>query len=79
GPRDSQRFPHFNSVDIQVTRPISLPFPHKDIRARVGVSVFNLFNHFNPRDVQNDLDSERFGAQFNGVGRTFRGKFVLEF
>jgi len=27
---------------------------------KVGFSVFNLFNHFNPRDVQNDLDSQRF-------------------
>ena len=79
GPRDSERFPRFNSFDIQVTRPVSLPFPHKDMKARVGVSVFNLFNHFNPRDVQNDVDSERFGALFNGVGRTFRGKFVLDF
>ena len=41
--------------------------------------AFNLFNHFNHRDVQNDVDSDRFGALFNGVGRTFRGKFVLEF
>ncbi|MBV9296687.1 MAG: TonB-dependent receptor [Acidobacteriaceae bacterium] len=79
GPRDSQRFPRFNSFDIQVTRPVSLPFPHKDMKARVGVSVFNLFNHFNPRDVQNDVDSDRSGALFNSVGRTFRGKFVLEF
>jgi hypothetical protein len=79
GPRDSVRFPRFRSFDIQVTRPISLPIPHKEIKARIGVSVFNLFNHFNPRDVQNDVDSDRFGGLFNGVGRTFRGKFVLEF
>ncbi|MBV9034732.1 MAG: hypothetical protein JO182_09590 [Acidobacteriaceae bacterium] len=73
------RFPRFNSFDLQVTRPISLPLPRKEIRARIGFSVFNLFNHFNPRDVQNDVDSDRSGALFNGVGRTFRGKFVLEF
>jgi hypothetical protein len=79
GPRDSVRFPRFSSFDMQVTRPVSLPFPHKDIQARIGFSVFNLFNHFNPRDVQNDIDSERFDALFNGVGRTFRGKFVLNF
>lgn len=79
GPRDSERFRRFNSVDLQVTRPISLPFPHKDMKARVGFSVFNLLNHFNPRDVQNDIDSQRFGGLFNSVGRTFRGKFVLEF
>jgi hypothetical protein len=79
GPRDSRRFRRFNSLDMQVTRPISLPFPHKDMRARVGLSVFNLLNRFNPRDVQNDIDSDRFDSFFNGVGRTFRGKFVLEF
>jgi hypothetical protein len=79
GPRDSQRFPRFTSFDLQVTRPISLPFPHEKLKARIGFSVFNLLNHFNPRDVQSDVDSDRFGALFNGVGRIFRGKFILEF
>jgi hypothetical protein len=79
GPRDSLRFPRFNSFDLQVTRPIPLPFPHRELKARIGFSVFNLFNHFNPRDVQSDIDSYRYGAFFNGVGRTFRGKFILEF
>lgn len=78
GPRDSQRLPRFNSLDMQITRPVALPFPHKDIKARVGFSVYNLLNHFNPRDVQSDIDSGRFDDFFNGVGRTFRGKFVLE-
>ena len=41
--------------------------------------MYNLFNQFNPRDIQNDIDSYRFGALFNGVGRTFRGKFILDF
>lgn len=79
GTRDSQRFPRFNSFDMQVTRQIPLPFPHKELHARVGFSVFNLLNHSNPRDVQNDIASDRFDTFFNGVGRTFRGKFVLEF
>jgi hypothetical protein len=79
GPRDSQRFPRFTSFDLQVTRPVSLPFPHEKLKARVGFSVFNLLNHFNPRDVQGDIDSIRYGALFNGVERTFRGKFILEF
>jgi hypothetical protein len=79
GPRNAERFPQFNSFDIQVTRPIAIPFRGKEIKARIGGSVFNLLNHYNPRDVQNDIDSDRFGALFNGVGRTFRGKFILEF
>ena len=79
GPRNSERFPRFTSFDLQVTRRISLPLPHERLKARVGFSVFNLFNQFNPRDVQGDVDSLRYRALFNGVGRTFRGKFILEF
>ena len=56
-----------------------MPLPREKLKARVGFSVFNLLNHFNPRDVQGDIDSIRYADLFNGVGRTFRGKFVLEF
>jgi hypothetical protein len=78
GPRNDQRFPRFVSFDLQVQKAIRLPLS-KNHRAKVGFGVFNLFNHFDPRDVQNDLDSYRFGALFNGVPRTFRGKFVVDF
>ena len=77
--RDSERFPRFASFDLQATRPVALKFLHERFKARVGFSVFNVLNRFNPRDVQNDVDSARFGALFNGVGRTFRGKFTVEF
>jgi outer membrane receptor protein involved in Fe transport len=77
GPRNELRFPRFVSTDLQVLREIRLPFKEK--HARVGFGVFNLFNRANNRDVQNNLDSYRFGEFFNGVGRTFHGKFVLEF
>jgi TonB dependent receptor/Carboxypeptidase regulatory-like domain len=78
GPRNTLRFPRFESVDLQVQREIRLPM-FKERKAKVGFGVFNLFNHYNPRDVQSDLDSYRFGAFLNPVVRTFRGKFVLEF
>jgi len=79
GPRDAQRFPRFASLDLQLTRPIKIPFGRDRLKARVGLSVFNILNRFNPRDVQSDVDSNRFDAMFNGVGRIWRGKFVLEF
>jgi hypothetical protein len=79
GPRDADRYPRFESLDLQITRPVRIPLPHERVKARVGFSVFNVLNHFNPRDVQNDIDSDRFDSLFNGVGRTFRGKFILEF
>ena len=79
GPRNAHRFPRFSSFDLQVTRPITLRFGEKRIHARVGGAVFNLFNHFDPRDVQNNLTSARFGEFFNSSWREYRGKFVLEF
>jgi len=79
GPRNSERFPRFTALDLQVTRPVSLHFHSERLKTRIGFSVFNLLNHFNPRDVQGDVDSYRYGALFNGVGRTWRGKFVIEF
>ena len=79
GPRDSERFPRFASLDLQITRPIKLPIRREGLKARVGFGAFNLLNRFNPRDVQNDINSASFDAMFNGVGRMWRGKFVLEF
>jgi hypothetical protein len=79
GPRNVDRFPRFSSFDLQISRPIALHVRGKRIPARVGVGVYNLFNHFDPRDVQNNLASLRFGEFFNSSWREYRGKFVLEF
>jgi outer membrane receptor for ferrienterochelin and colicin len=79
GPRNVNRFPRFSSFDLQITRPITLHFGEKRIHARAGGGVFNLFNHFDPRDVQNNLASARFGGFLNSSWREYRGKFVLEF
>lgn len=77
GPRNDLRFPRFVSTDLQVWREITLPIKEK--HARIGFGFYNIFNHPNYRDVQNDLDSSRYGDFFNGVTREFHGKFVLEF
>ncbi len=80
GPRNTRRFPEFSSFDLQVSRPISLPVgSDRRLKARVGIAVFNLFNHFDPRDVQNIEQSPRFGGFFNGAWREYRGKFTVEF
>lgn len=79
GPRDAARFPRFSSFDLQVTRPVTLHLGEKRLHARVGAGIFNLFNHFDPRDVQNNLASARFGEFFNTSWREYRGKFVMEF
>jgi hypothetical protein len=79
GPRNALRFPRLNSLDLQVSRPVSLRIGHRRIRARVGAGVFNLFNHFDPRDVQNNSASPQFGEFFNSAWREYRGKFVVEY
>lgn len=79
GPRNVDRFPRFSSFDLQVSRPLLLRVHERRVHTRVGFGVFNLFNHDNPRDVQNILASSRFGDFFNPAWREFRGKFVLEF
>jgi hypothetical protein len=79
GPRNVQRFPRFSSFDIQLTRPLAIHLHHKHLKARAGIGIFNAFNHFNPRDVQTNLESAQFGGFFNNAWREYRGKFVLEF
>ena len=72
GPRNrAGRFPTFVSLDMQVLKTISLPGPFNKYRAHLGFKVFNLTNHFNPRDFQNNLASDNFGNLTNGVGRKF--------
>jgi TonB dependent receptor/Carboxypeptidase regulatory-like domain len=79
GPRNDERFRRFNSFDIQVLKEYGLRFRGKEHKVKAGLGVFNLFNHSNPRDVQDDLDSPRFGQFFNSAVRTFRGKLVFGF
>jgi hypothetical protein len=37
----------------------------------LGLKVFNLTNHFNPRDFQNNLASDGFGGFNNSVSRKY--------
>jgi hypothetical protein len=79
GPRSSERFPRFSSADLQITRPIALHVRDRNFGLRVGGAVFNVFNHDNPRDVQNNLASAHFGSFYNDAWREYRGKCVFEF
>jgi outer membrane receptor protein involved in Fe transport len=72
---EAGRYPTFVSLDMQLSKRFRL-FHHN---ATVGLKVFNITNHFNPRDYQSNLASADFGGFSNGVGRTFRGKWVFEF
>jgi len=69
------RYPTFVSLDLQVSKRLRV-FGHN---ATVGIKIFNITDHFNPRDFQGNIASAAFGSFNNSVGRTFRGKWVFEF
>ncbi len=76
GPRNQAgRYPTFVSLDTQVTK----RFLFKGHNTTVGVKVFNITGHDNPRDFQSNLAASDFGSFYNSVGRTLRGKFIFEF
>ncbi|CAN5673434.1 hypothetical protein BH18ACI4_BH18ACI4_13500 [soil metagenome] len=76
GPRnDGGRFPQLMTLDLLVTKGLRIPFRGKKYKGRVGVTIFNITNHWNPRDVQNNLASMQFGTLYNSPDRSFRTKF----
>ena len=76
GPRnEGGRFPSLLTLDVLVTKGLTIPFRGKKYRGRAGMTIFNITNHWNPRDVQNNLDSRQFGTFFNSPGLSVRLKF----
>ncbi len=76
GPRNGGgRFPQLATLDLLVTKGLKIPFRKKKYKGRVGLTIFNITNHWNPRDVQNNLASPQFGTFYNSPRRSFRTKF----
>ena len=76
GPRNGGgRFPKLLTLDVLVTKGLTIPFRGKKYKGRVGLTIFNITNHWNPRDVQNNIDSLMFGTFYNSPDRSFRTKF----
>ena len=76
GPRNGGgRFPHLFTLDVLVTKGLTIPFRGKKYKGRAGITFFNVTNHFNPRDVQNNLASPQFGGFYNSPGLSMRLKF----
>jgi Carboxypeptidase regulatory-like domain/TonB dependent receptor/TonB-dependent Receptor Plug Domain len=69
------RFPNLFTLDLAVTKDVQL----KGHKAKVGVQFFNLTNHFNPNDVQNNTASPTYGQFANSVDQQIRAKFTLLF
>ena len=76
GPRNGGgRFPRLLTLDLLVMKALKIRFRGKEYKGRAGFTVFNIMNHWNPRDVQNNIDSPQFGTFFNSAERSVRLKF----
>ncbi|HEY3580966.1 MAG TPA: carboxypeptidase regulatory-like domain-containing protein [Pyrinomonadaceae bacterium] len=76
GPRtEGGRYPQLMTLDLLVTKGLSIPFRGKKYKGRAGFTIFNITNHWNPRDVQNNLDAQQFGTFYNSADRSVRLKF----
>ncbi len=75
GPRNrGGRFPRVTTLDLSITKPVRF----RKWTARVGLRVYNLFNSFNPRDVQNNVDSPAFGTFYYPIHRSWGGTLQFE-
>ena len=76
GERNSLRFPDFAQLDLRITRVFTV---FEKYKLTAGLKIFNVLNKFNPRDVQNNIDSPNFGTFYNSVGRMFRIAFEIAY
>ena len=66
---NTERLPVTLTVDLTVFKTVDVFTRKMDL----GVQVFNLTNHFNPRDAISVIDSPRFRELTNNPGVTFGG------
>lgn len=71
-----QSFPPFFSLDAELSKDFQLT---KKYAVRLSVKGFNLTDHFNPRNVRNNLGDPFFGSFINSYRRFFTGGFDIIF
>ena len=74
GTPNSQRYPPFMAADAVIYK----TFTVHNRSADLGLQIFNITNHFNPRDVYAVVGSPQFGGFANGVGRIVRGYMLVK-
>ena len=73
---NSNRFPHFFSLDSRVSKDIRV---NPKYSVRLSLSSFNLTNHFNPEAVHTNIADLSFGYFFGHRGRRFTADFDFLF
>ena len=76
---EAGRFPTFIGLDTMVQYPFDFKFRKRRFKFKAGFKVYNVLNHFNPRDVQQHTGSPNFGGFYNSVGRQYRIEGAFDF
>jgi len=66
------RYPPFLGLDTKLQYPVDFKFHGHRIQFRFGLTVYNVLNHSNPRDVQQYFSSPYYGVFYNSVSRLWR-------
>lgn len=66
------RFPVFLGLDTKFQYPIDFTYRKHRIQFRAGLSILNVLNYANPRDVQQYTLSPNYGRFYNSIGRLWR-------
>lgn len=66
------RFPVFVGLDTKFQYPVDFTYRKHRIQFRAGLSILNVLNYFNPRDVQQYSLSPNYGHFYNSIGRLWR-------
>ena len=72
----NRRFPNFFSVDAEISKDFQVT---QKYAIRLSLKVFNLTDHFNPRNFRNNLSDPQFGTFINSYRRYFTGGFDIIF
>ena len=70
------RFPNFLSLDTEIAKEFQVT---KKYGVRLSLRVFNVTNHFNPRNVHANIADPQFGEFFNSYHRFSSGGFDIIF
>ena len=71
-----QHFPKFLSLDAEISKDFKIT---KKYGVRLSLKGFNLSDHFNPRNLRNNLNDPQFGTFINSYRRYFTGGFDIIF
>ena len=74
GEPNRAEYPSFMAVDLIAYKTVT----YRERTADVGIQLFNLTNHFNPRDVYPVVGTSSYGAFTNSVGPILRGFIMIK-